>query len=1548
MNITMTTAVFVGGGSLLIRCAEAYRHAGHTVQAVVSDNPQILRWAREQKIRALPMGDPATLELDGLGFDYLFSVANLRILPAALIASARQLAINFHDALLPRYAGLNAPAWALLAGESTHGVTWHEMTPEVDAGRIVRQSGFAMAADETALSLNTKCYEAGLASFKALLEDLNHGRLTLTPQQGSAEYMGAAARPPALGTLDFTGTAAGLARVVRALDFGPHPYLNPLARPKIFTGEQLLLVRTAQVIASPVQAYPGTVLGVQGDTVQVATADGVVVLGGCTDLAGQPHALRSGMLLPALSEEIKAALAGRILQVGRGEAFWFDAHARLAPLAWPYPQQLALAKPGSGVAEPWIFPLQVAAQGERSVAGLLSWLSMLTGQSRLSVFYGDDTLALQARGVEPWLSPWVPLSLDVAPAEAIALVVERTRLHIGQLHRAGPCTRDLPGRLAEPVAAQAQSISWGVCLSPDFSWDGLDSATLLLTVDNAGRQLVLAADSAVFAPVTATLMATHLAAYLRAFEAASDQVAIDEISLLPPAEAALLLGLNATATAYDDSHCVHEDIAARASQAPGQTAIECQTHALTYGAMEAQASALAARLRRRGVQPGDVVGLCLERSPDLVLSLLAIWKAGAAYLPLDPAYPAHRLQFMVEDSGTRLVLSMLALAHSLALPSQKTLLLDDAEPQDGPRHAPASQADAAPTLPAPPVPPAERAAYVIYTSGSTGQPKGVVVTHRNVMNFFAGMDQRVPHEAGARLLAVTSLSFDISVLELCWTLSRGLTLVLHAGAAPARNSGPGFSLFFFGNDRPEQPHERYQLLLEGARFADREGFEAVWTPERHFHTFGGLYPNAAMTSAALAAVTKRVHIRAGSCVLPLHHPIRAAEDWALVDNISQGRVGVSFAAGWQPNDFALAPGAFAKRKTGMFESIDKVQRLWRGERVEFPGPLGEAVGVQTRPSPIQREIPVWVTAAGNPETFEQAGTLGYRLLTHLLGQSLADVAGKIAIYRAAWRAAGHPGQGHVTLMLHTFIGDNEDAVRETVREPMKAYLASSVDLIRKAAWSFPAFVARSSGNGKTPLEIMESEVLSAQDMDALLEHSFARYYDTSALFGTPQRCLALVEKLQGIGVDEIGCLVDFGVAPQEVLAHLPLLKQVMDSAQAARAVSPRAQVADDITRHRVTHLQCTPSMASMLVADEAGRRALGRLSVLMVGGEALPLPLARQLCDLVPGQVLNMYGPTETTVWSTTCALKTDPQCKLDAFVPLGQPIANTWLSVRNAAGLECPALVPGELWIGGDGVTAGYLGRPELTAERFVAQAPRPAARWYRTGDLVRRHPDGALEFLGRTDHQVKIRGHRIELGEIESQLQSLPGVRQAVVVARTDQAGGHRLVGYVTALEGIVLEPQALQAALAADLPEIMVPASLMLLRDFPLTPNGKVDRAALPDPRAAVVLPSNTAPEGEFENIIAGLWREVLGLSEVGSTDNFFDLGGHSLLVVQVQRSLRDVCGREVSITDMFRFPTIRGLARHLAGEEVSTAVDDGLSRARARRQLRTQSRPSSAAV
>jgi acyl carrier protein len=587
--------------------------------------------------------------------------------------------------------------------------------------------------------------------------------------------------------------------------------------------------------------------------------------------------------------------------------------------------------------------------------------------------------------------------------------------------------------------------------------------------------------------------------------------------------------------------------------------------------------------------------------------------------------------------------------------------------------------------------------------------------------------------------------------------------------------------------------------------------------------------------------------------------------------------------------------------------------------------------VQTLPRPIQKELPVWVTAAGNPETFEQAGQLGCHLLTHLLGQKIEDVAEKLKLYRAAWRKAGHAGEPHVTLMLHTFVGDDDDEVRETVRQPMKDYLRSSVDLIRQAAWSFPTFVQRAAQDGKSPVEVMEAQPLSEDEMDALLEHAFNRYYGTSALFGTKQRCLAMVEKLRDAGVDEIACLVDFGIPTQTVLDHLQHLKALMDAARELRPAARRTPLAEQFLAQDITHLQCTPSMASMLVADAAGRAALAKLKSLMVGGEALPLKLAQQLRELVPGQLLNMYGPTETTIWSTVCELR-----EIGPFVPLGEPIANTQLRVRTAWGMDAPALVPGELLIGGAGVAQGYLGRPELTAERFVADSN--GERWYRTGDLVRRHADGTIEFLGRIDHQVKIRGHRIELGEIETVLARQAGVKDAVVVAR-----GDRLLGYVTAHAGTQPDAQALRAAIAKELPEVMVPQAVLVLPSFPMTPNGKVDRRALPEPNAAIaVRPAASAPHSELEKTIAAIWQDVLGLSQVGTTDNFFDLGGHSLLVVQVQRRLREACGREVSITDMFRLPTIKALAAHLGGEQpAASAVNDGLARAQARRMMRARS-------
>ena len=1534
-------AVFVGDGTLLIRCAQAFLDAGHTLVAVASGHPAVLDWARQVQVPAIGIGDDNPLVLPEGEFDCLFSIANLRVLPATVLARARRLALNFHDGPLPRYAGLNAPAWALMAQEARHGITWHEMTPQVDAGRIARQVLFDLAPDETAFSLNARCYEAGFQAFEALLADIAVGTLTLTPQTAPAQpLLRRHQRPEALATLDWQRPAAELQALVRGLDFGT--YANPLALPKLWLGAgRVAVARSARLAEPSASEAPGTVLEVAGERLRNAPGRAPLGQEGCPSLDDEPAlaGLSPGDRLPPLPHDTVQALAASAPRLARGEAHWRRVlHALQAPVL-PYPRQAegqgaggdlsaVLHTPLAAAPAALRLPLQARAEGAATLAGLAAWLSAVCGQERVSLRYCDATLADAAEGLMGWATPWVPLNLTTTPDQPVPQARAAAEALLAKAHRTGPLTTDLRLRLG---GAEGGPLLPDVGLSvgaarPDVAPPPL---ALWLHAPQPGAPLELRVCPRAYAAPVAQVIARSLDAWLQAFAKAEGPVAA--LSLLTAQEAAQRAAFNATAVPLDTRLGVPAQIDVMAAAHADTEALRWHDLRLRHQELQQRSNALARALRERGAGEGTVVGLCLERTPDLVVALLAILKSGAAYLPLDPDYPRDRLRFMLEDAQAPLVVCSEATRTLLDLPAVQAVA-PDAQP---------SQAEA----PLPEVP-GTATAYLIYTSGSTGKPKGVRVSHANVLNFFAGMDARVPHEGGGRWLAVTSLSFDISVLELLWTLARGFTVVLHGPPpvveAPAA-AAPEFSLFYFATDESRQGSDRYRLLLEGARFADANGFAAVWTPERHFHAFGGLYPNPAVASAALAAMTSRVQIRAGSCVSPLHSAIRIAEDWSLVDNLSGGRVGVSFAAGWQPNDFVLAPQAFAQRKQLMLDQVDTVRRLWRGEAVDFPGHDGKPVAVRTLPRPVQKELPIWLTAAGNPETFELAGRKGCHLLTHLLGQTVEDVAQKVALYHQAWREAGHAGRGQVTMMLHTFVGADEDAVRETARGPMKAYLRSSVDLIRQAAWSFPTFVQRGAADGRTPLQVMESQPLSDEEMDALLDHAFSRYWKTSALIGTPERCLEMVRRLQDAGVDEIACLIDFGIDTGTALAHLPHLAQLMALARSPRreAAAPalaQASVAEALVRHEITHLQCTPSMATMLVADAAGRAALGRLSALLVGGEALPLALARQLREQVPGALLNMYGPTETTVWSTCCTLQ-----QPEGFVPLGEPIANTQLVLRNAWGQDCPALVPGELLIGGAGVTQGYLGRPELNAERFIPDPadPQGAARLYRTGDLVRAHPDGRLEFLGRLDHQVKLRGHRIELGEIESALLQQPGVQEAVVVACRDAGGEPFLAGFVTPrAEGPALEGEALREALAQALPAVMVPRAVTVRASLPRTPNGKTDRQALARLGApAPAVPRAAAGEGHpLEQAIAAIWCEVLGLPEVGRDSNFFDLGGHSLLVIQVQRRLRESLGHEVALRDMSRLPTVPASAAHLQGQGKDTAVADGLSRAQARRALR----------
>jgi amino acid adenylation domain-containing protein len=378
--------------------------------------------------------------------------------------------------------------------------------------------------------------------------------------------------------------------------------------------------------------------------------------------------------------------------------------------------------------------------------------------------------------------------------------------------------------------------------------------------------------------------------------------------------------------------------------------------------------------------------------------------------------------------------------------------------------------------------------------------------------------------------------------------------------------------------------------------------------------------------------------------------------------------------------------------------------------------------------------------------------------------------------------------------------------------------------------------------------------------------------------------------------------------------YLPLFTGARMVLARAGSASDPAFLIDAIRTHEVTSVQFVPSQLQVLTEVGGLERCTG-LRRLFCGGEALPAELLARIASILANvEVTNLYGPTETTIYSTYWTLD---RTRFDGSAPIGRPLANTQVYVLDPARLPVPIGVPGELYIGGAGVSHGYLGRPELTVEKFVDDtfSAVSGARMYRTGDRVRWRADGALEYLGRIDHQVKLRGHRIELGEVESVLARHPGVAAAAAIIREDVPGDKRFVAYVVPSGLGEVNPAGLREHVRLSLPEIMVPSAIVLLERLPLNANAKLDRSALPVPGASA-LATNTAayvaPRTPLETDIAGVWATVLRVDRVGVCDDFFDLGGHSLAAMRVLARLTGRVPAAVTLGAILKARTVAGLA------------------------------------
>ncbi|WP_414620772.1 amino acid adenylation domain-containing protein [Calothrix sp. CCY 0018] len=386
----------------------------------------------------------------------------------------------------------------------------------------------------------------------------------------------------------------------------------------------------------------------------------------------------------------------------------------------------------------------------------------------------------------------------------------------------------------------------------------------------------------------------------------------------------------------------------------------------------------------------------------------------------------------------------------------------------------------------------------------------------------------------------------------------------------------------------------------------------------------------------------------------------------------------------------------------------------------------------------------------------------------------------------------------------------------------------------------------------------------------------------------------------------------FDIAALELF--LPIIVGARLVVASREIISDGTQLSAKLINSKATVMQATPATWQLLLAASwDGNRQLK----ILCGGEALPKHLASQLLERC-GCLWNMYGPTETTIWSAAYQLKTDSK-----IIPISHPIANTQLYILDQYSQLVPVGVAGELCIGGQGLARGYFHRPDLSAERFI---PNPfsteTTRLYKTGDLARYLPSGDIEYIGRIDNQVKVRGFRIELGEIEAVISQYPAVRETVVVVREDSVHSQQIVAYVVAHKEQTLTIPELRKFLESKLPNYMVPAAFVTLEALLLTPNGKVDRKALP-----LLKDSNwelettfVAPRNPVEEVLAGIWTQVLGVSQVGIYDNFFELGGHSLLATQVVSRIRKTLEVDISLHHLFKFPNIAQLAKEI--QQVST--------------------------
>lgn len=767
----------IGSGSLLIQCGIQLLDAGHTIVAVASGHQDVLEWAA---INQIPSCSDEITEyqpfLRQYQFDYLFSIVHLNIIPEDILNLATCMAINYHDGPLPAYAGINAPSWAIINDEKNHGISWHQMLASVDEGDLLYQEIIPIDSDETAFTLNWKCYQAATEGFSSVIEQISG---TIKPKKQNLEnrsYFAKYQRPGNLCCVNWNLPASAIARFIRAMDFGG--YENNFARAKLHIDNQFYIIDKFSILSKQSTYEPGTISAIYHDGIDISTLDVDINLKKITALSGE---------MIEWAEFTKKIAVGRqsfppnnpsqedYIASIKSEKFWVTQFSLLSPDDFSGTNTVGTPARWDWACSPELLP-HITSNPALAIALFSAYLTKYLKQKRFA-------LGVQFSTGNNYHLETVPLvwSYDTPQSNQDFLHKIQKKIDLLQKHKL--CASDIFSRYPKIEQHRIPATHNQYCFQYAHGISGLFPDKTL-----PGNAILLSFNDSTWSLLSGTHVHCSL---IEQLQQGFDKFSLDLLThpqhpILVKADMTtendmlLLDRLNNTASDYP-ALSICEIFYQQALITPDNIAVISDGVQLTYAQLSKEMDALASHLLNKGIQPGDRIGVLLNRSVDLLVALLGIMRARAAYVPLDPIYPDDRLQHMIDDSGLAFLVTHSSIVNGVNEQNIQRIHLEEIRKDR-------TLFDKKLTSEFPGL---NHSAYIIYTSGSTGKPKGVEVSHRGLTNFLTSMAREPGIKSTDRLLSVTTVCFDIAALELYLPLLAGASVEI----VPAEMAKDGFSLF---------------------------------------------------------------------------------------------------------------------------------------------------------------------------------------------------------------------------------------------------------------------------------------------------------------------------------------------------------------------------------------------------------------------------------------------------------------------------------------------------------------------------------------------------------------------------------------------------------------------------------------------------------------------------------------------------------------------------------------------------------------------------------